>query len=214
MWDEQIEEFTDRYRLIVWDLPRHGESKASAAVEPVDAIRTVLDATNADRAVLVGLGIGGVLSLRFWRAYPERVRALILIGTTPGLRSNAARAIWNGQIARMAAALERDGLDTLEGGAEVDPHLHTCPLGLGQAARDLLTQHDSGALPFLPEINVPALILVGSEDKPNLTAADFMARVIPNATKVIIPRANHAATLHKPGAANTAIRAFLGRLTP
>jgi pimeloyl-ACP methyl ester carboxylesterase len=212
MWDEQIEEFTDRYRLIVWDLPGHGESKASASEAPVEAMRTVLDAANADRAVLVGLGIGGLLSLRFWRAYPDRVRALILIGTMPGLRSNAAREIWNAQIARMAASLERDGLDALEGGAEVDPHLHVYPLSLGQAARDLLTQRDSGALPFLPEIDVPALILVGSEDKPNLTAADFMARVMPNATKTVITRANHAATLHKPGASNAAIRAFLRRL--
>src|SRR5258708_27005371 len=28
MWDEQIEEFTDRYRLILWDLPAHCESES------------------------------------------------------------------------------------------------------------------------------------------------------------------------------------------
>jgi pimeloyl-ACP methyl ester carboxylesterase len=59
---------------------------------------------------------------------------------------------------------------------------------------------------------VPVLILVGSEDQPNLTAAAFMARTLPNARQVVIPRANHAANIHKPNAVNAAIRDFLGRL--
>jgi pimeloyl-ACP methyl ester carboxylesterase len=39
-----------------------------------------------------------------------------------------------------------------------------------------------------------------------------MARVIPNARHVVIPRANHAANIHKPNAVNAAIRDFLLRL--
>jgi pimeloyl-ACP methyl ester carboxylesterase len=76
-----------------------------------------------------------------------------------------------------------------------------------------LIQRDDGALPWLGGINVPVLILVGSEDKPNLTAAEYMARTIPNARKQVIPRANHAANIHKPAAVNAAIRDFLGRLS-
>jgi pimeloyl-ACP methyl ester carboxylesterase len=217
MWDEQIEEFTDRHRLILWDLPGHGESalpaKAVSQTSLVEDMAAILDTAQAGRAVLVGLGIGGTLSLRFWRAYPERVRGLVLIGTMPGLRSPAARDIWNGQVGERASAMDRDGLDTLEGGAEVDPRLHDCALSLAIAARGLLTQSDDGALPWLAEIDVPVLILVGSEDKPSLTAAEFMARTIPNAAKIVVRRANHAANIHKPDAVNAAIRDFLGRLS-
>jgi pimeloyl-ACP methyl ester carboxylesterase len=217
MWDEQIEEFTDRHRLILWDLPGHGESAAPAKsvsqTSLIEDMASILDGAQAGRAVLIGLGIGGTLSLRFWRAYPERVRGLVLIGTMPGLRSGAARDIWNGQVGEMAAAMDRDGLDTLEGGAEVDPRLHACPSDLAIAARALLTQSDDGALPWLAEIDAPVLILVGSEDKPNLTAAEFMARAIPNASKIVVRRANHAANMHKPDAVNAAIRDFLGRLS-
>jgi len=216
MWDEQIEEFTDRYRLILWDLPGHGESAAPKKTTTPDSLvaimLTILDAAHAASTVLIGLGIGGALALRFWRVHRERVRALVLIGTTPGLRSGAAREIWNGQVGELAAAVERDGLDALEGGAEVDPGLHSCPLGLASAARLLLTQRDDGARPWLAEIDVPVLILVGSEDRPNLTAAEYMARTIPNARMTVIPRANHAANIHKPAAVNAAIREFLGRL--
>ncbi|MSP01332.1 MAG: alpha/beta fold hydrolase [Acetobacteraceae bacterium] len=216
MWDEQIEEFTDRHQLILWDLPGHGGSEAPGEATTqknlVADMRAVLGTAKVSRAVLVGLGIGGVLSLRFWRAYPANVRGLVLIGTTPGLRSAPARALSNAHAELQAAALERDGLAALEGGAEADPRLHTDPAGLAAAARILLTQDDEGALPFLADIGVPALILVGGADKPNLTAAAYMERIMPNARAVVIPRANHAVNIHKPDVANAAIRDFLGRL--
>jgi len=218
MWDEQIEEFTDRYRLILWDLPAHGESQAPKRTPtPTSLTRdmlAILNATEVERAVVIGLGIGGELAMRFWRECPNRVRGLVLIGTMPGLRSDTARRIWNEQVVTLAASVERDGLDALEGGAEVDPSLHADPLGLATVARAMLTQNDEGALPWLGEIDVPVLVLVGSEDRPNLSAAEYMARAIPNARKIVIPRANHAANIHKPAAVNAAIQDFLGRLPP
>ncbi len=219
MWDEQIEEFTDRHRLITWDLPGHGQSTPASArkITPgrlMTGMLSVLDHAEAPRAVLVGLGLGGALSLRFWRAHRARVRAMVLIGVTPGLRGAATRMLWNAQVAAQAGWLERDGLEALEGGAEVDPRLHTDSAALAEAARGLLTQPDAGALDWLAEIDVPVLILTGGDDQPNLTAARHMARVIPGARAVVIPRANHAVTMHKPDAANAAIREFLGRLPP
>ncbi len=217
MWDEQIEEFTDRYRLILWDLPGHGGSEAPGRTPTpdslVEAMRAVLDAAEAERAVLIGLGEGGLLSLRFWRAFPGRVRGLVLIGTMPGLRSGGARLIWNQRVGALAAAVESGGLDALEGGAEVDPGLHTSAAGLAEAARGILTRNDDGALPWLDQIDVPVLILVGGEDKPNRSAAEYMARTIPLARAVVVPRANHAVNIHKPDATNAAIRDFLGRLS-
>jgi pimeloyl-ACP methyl ester carboxylesterase len=216
MWDEQIEELTDRYRLILWDLPGHGQSEAPGPEMTtsglIEDMLAVLDTETTEPAVLIGLGIGGLLSLRFCHAHPGRVRALVLIGTMPGLRSGAAREIWNRQVEDMSKTLEQGGLDALEGGAEVDPRNHSSPFDLANAARLLLTQYDTGALDWLAAIDVPVLILVGSEDKPNLTAAAFMARAIPNARQVVIPRANHAANIHKPNAVNAAVRDFLGRL--
>jgi pimeloyl-ACP methyl ester carboxylesterase len=172
----------------------------------------ILDEAEADRAVLCGLGLGGALSLRFWRAWPERVRGLILIGTMPGLSTAIARELWNERAGDIAQAMERDGLNGLEGGAEVDPGLHGSVDGLILAARRFLPMHDAGALSFLAEIDVPTLILVGADDRPHLTAAERMANAIPDARKVVIPSANHAANVHKPRVVNAALREFLHRL--
>jgi 3-oxoadipate enol-lactonase len=218
MWDEQVEEFTGRYQLILWDLPGHGQSEPSRRAVTANSltrdILAILNTIEATRVVLVGLGSGGLIALRFWHELPDRVRGLVLIGTMPGLRNGPARQIWNGQVEELASAVERDGLDALEGGAEVDPRLHACPQGLAAAMRAILTQNDDGALPWLDTVDVPTLIIVGSEDKPNLSAAHYMARTIPNAREIVIPRANHAANIHKAPAVNAAINDFLGRLPP
>jgi pimeloyl-ACP methyl ester carboxylesterase len=218
MWDEQVEEFTNRFRLILWDLPGHGQSepprRAVTAKSLTRDVLAILNAAEASRVVLVGLGAGGLIALRCWREMPDRVRGLVLIGTMPGLRNRPARQIWNGQVEELATTVERDGLDVLEGGAEVDPRLHTCAQGLAASARGILMQNDDGALPWLDTIDVPTLIIVGSEDKPNLSAAHYMARTIPNAREIVVPRANHAANISKAAAVNAAISDFLGRLPP
>ena len=214
MWDEQIEAFTDRFRLLVWDLPGHGRS-LEFDLGPDDLIahmEKMLDRAKVKRAVLGGLGIGASLALRFWRAHPARVRGLVLIGAMPGLRGGAVRSIWNNQVELQASLLEREGLAALEGGAEVDPGQHTSAMRLATATRRLLARTDDEALPWLREIDVPVLILAGSEDRPNLSAAHFMAREIPDARIQVITRANHAVTLDKSDAANAAIDAFSRRL--
>ena len=218
MWDEQVEEFTDRFRMILWDLPGHGGSDGpvdrTTRTTVVRDMAAILDTDGIQRAVLIGLGLGGILSLRFWREWPARVRGMVLVGTIPGLRSAMTRTLWNATAEAQAEALETAGLAALEGGAEVDPRLHASADSLAKAARQLLPEQDEGALPWLSTIDVPVLILSGGEDRPTLSAAAHMARTIPEARSVVVPRANHAVTSHKPDAANAAIRAFLARLPP
>jgi len=45
--------------------------------------------------VIAGLSLGGVMSLAFHLAHPDRVRALMLFDTGPGFRNPEARRQWN-----------------------------------------------------------------------------------------------------------------------
>ena len=58
------------------------------------------------------------------------------------------------------------------------------------------------------------IVLVGSDDKNFLGAADYMAGKIPGAQKVVIPAAGHASNLDQPAAFNAAVDAFLQSLPP
>jgi pimeloyl-ACP methyl ester carboxylesterase len=218
MWDGQIAAFSDRYRVILWDMRGHGKSgdpgdpALYSQALTVGDMAAVLDACAVERAIVGGLSLGGVMSLAFHLAHPERVRALLLCDTGPGFRNPEARRQWNERALARARDLEAKGLAALGGGAEARLGRHRSAIGFAGAARGMLAQHDSSLIDSLPEIAVPTLVLVGSEDRNFLAAADYMAGKIPGARKVVIPDAGHAANLDQPTAFNQAVESFLAGL--
>ena len=218
MWDGQVAVFADRYRLVLWDMRGHGQSgdPADPALYShaltVGDMAAVLDTCSIERAVIGGLSLGGVMSLGFHLAHPERVRALMLFDTGPGFRNPEARREWNKRAEARARELESNGLPRSVGGAETRLGHHRSAQGLAGAARGMLAQPDSSLIDSLPSIAVPTLVLVGSEDRHFLGAADYMAAKIPGAQKVVIPDAGHAANLDQPEAFNRAVSNFLASL--
>lgn len=217
MWAGQIAALADRRRVIIWDMRGHGRSDSpedpalysqAAAVADMAAI---LDACGIAQAVLGGHSLGGYLSLDFYRIWSERVQALMLFGTGPGYRSDEARAEWNRFAEKQARTLEEQGFDAL-GGAETKIGRHSVLGGLVRAARGILPQADARVMDVLPEVAVPTLIVVGAKDRPYLAAAEYMAEKIPDARKVTIPEAGHAANLHQPERFNAVVRDFLDNL--
>ena len=209
MWDGQVAAFADRYRLVLWDMRGHGQSgdpsdpALYSHALTVGDMAAVLDACGIERAIIGGLSLGGVMSLAFHLAYPERVRALMLFDTGPGFRNPEARA----------RDLEEKGLPNLAGGAETRLGRHRSAQGLAGAARGMLTMTDGSLIGSLPQIAVPTLVLVGADDQHFLAAADYMASKIPGAQKIVIPNAGHAANLDQPEAFNRAVAAFLAGLS-
>ena len=218
MWDGQIAAFAERWRVIVWDMRGHGESDDPrdpalySQALTVGDMAAVLDACEVERAIVGGLSLGGVMSLAFHLAHPERVQALMLFDTGPGFRNPEARRQWNERAEARAHDLEAKGLSVSGGGAETRLGRHRSARGLARAARGMLAQHDSLLLDSQPRIAVPTLVLVGSEDKNFLAAADYMAGKIPAAQKVVIAAAGHAANLDQPAAFNRAVAEFLAGL--
>ncbi len=219
MWDGQVAAFAGRWRLILWDMRGHRQSgdprdpSAYSQALSVADMAAVLDACGVERAIIGGLSLGGVMSLAFHLAHPERVRALMLFDTGPGFRNPEARRQWNLRAEARARELETKGLaEAGGGGAETRLGRHCSAQGLAGAARGMLAQYDSSLIDSLPTIAVPTLVLVGADDRHFLAAADYMAAKIPGATKVVIPDAGHAANLDQPGAFNRAVEDFLAGL--
>lgn len=218
MWEGQIDALAGRYRLIVWDLRGHGQSDSpeDAAAYSHDAtvadLAAVLDACGVGTAVVGGLSLGGYISLAFYLAHPERVRALMLFDTGPGYKQAAGRERWNRFAEETARALETRGLGALGASAEVRVAAHRSAQGLAHAARGILAQRDGRVIESLPDIAVPTLVVVGSDDKPFLASTDYMAARIPGATKVVIDGAGHAPNIEKPEAFNDTLRSFLESL--
>jgi 3-oxoadipate enol-lactonase len=85
-WSTLYDELAGPREALVWDLRGTGRSDAPPGRYDVDAmaadLAVVLAAAGADRAHLVGAGLGGMVALRYARDY-DRGRSLALVGTAP-----------------------------------------------------------------------------------------------------------------------------------
>jgi pimeloyl-ACP methyl ester carboxylesterase len=214
MWGPNIDALSVDRPVIVWDQRGHGSSDAPADMDhyseqiSVADMAAILDAADADRAVVGGMSLGGYLSLAFHLVHPQRVAALVLVDTGPGYRNDEARAKWNAWVERRAQELER-GQMRADASAELAQAVHEHPEGLPRAARGVMAQKDARVITSLDSITVPTLVIVGAEDTDFLTGADYMHRHIPNSRQVVIDNAGHAANMDQPETFNTAVREFL-----
>jgi pimeloyl-ACP methyl ester carboxylesterase len=216
MWRGQIEPFSRRYKLILWDMRGHGQSDyptdqgAYSEDATVADMNALLDAAGAEKAIVGGLSLGGYMSLAYHLAHPERIEALLIIDTGPGYRKDEARERWNQDALRTAERYESDGLARLAGGSvEMRTSSHLNAEGLARAARGMLTQRDARVIDSLPHVAAPSLVVVGADDTPFIAASDYMAGKIPGAKKLVIPNAGHAANIDQPEAFSTGVLSFL-----
>jgi pimeloyl-ACP methyl ester carboxylesterase len=235
-WRPQVEPWVAAgLRVVLWDYRGHGRSAAPhdpgaySMKQVVDDLGRVLAWGAGERPAIVGgLSFGGLASLHFALAQPQRVRALLLVDTGPGFKNPEAQARWQAQVERTAGFLETRGCQ-----AFVDSKAAATAIGLRPelpaaqaAARAIAAQDPAGLALFarriagvappvidqLAQIEIPALVVVGEKDEPYLRAADVLASRMPRAEAIRIPNAGHVVNLEEPQAFDAAVLGFLGRL--
>ncbi len=82
-WQLQVPAFSNRMRVIAVDLPGHGRSDKPQVAYTQDlfarSIDVVLRDAKVKRATLVGHSMGAPVVRQFYRLYPEKTRALVLV---------------------------------------------------------------------------------------------------------------------------------------
>src|SRR5262245_15733486 len=82
-WKANIPAFTKQSRVIAIDLPGHGESDKPQVTYSMDlfarAIDAVLQDAKVERATLVGHSMGTPVIRQFYRKYPNKTRALVIV---------------------------------------------------------------------------------------------------------------------------------------
>ena len=83
LWRDQIAEFSKLGRVIAVDLPGHGMSDKPEVKYDMDLFATAIDAVMKDagveRAVLVGHSMGTPVVRQFYRKYPQKTLALVIV---------------------------------------------------------------------------------------------------------------------------------------
>ncbi len=186
----------ERFPVHAIDLPGHGDSPCSDESDAysrdgaLDAIDAVL-ARVAPRPVLVGHSLGGYLALAHAATRPGTARGLVVVNTGPGFRDPERREEWNARSRRNAHRF-----------------------GVSPQVAELNLQHDSVVMDRLAEMDLPTLVLAGSDDRPEyVTSGRYLERKMPHAHLAVVEGGEHSmhATSHATDVA-ALIAAFVAAL--
>jgi pimeloyl-ACP methyl ester carboxylesterase len=82
-WRDQVPDFAKRNRVIALDLPGHGQSDKPEVAYSMDvfarAVEAVMRDAKVERAVLVGHSMGTPIARQFYRKYPQKTLAIVIV---------------------------------------------------------------------------------------------------------------------------------------
>jgi 3-oxoadipate enol-lactonase len=224
LWD-CLGGLADRFTLVSYDLPGHGETPLPAAPYGIEELSVQLAAVlrreGIAKAHIMGISLGGLVAQCFAATEPGMTGKLVLCDTTPRY-TDEARANWT---VRAAAARENGAASLLPmiekiwftpGFVASDPPavqlvrdtFRSCS-GEGYAlACEALGAADLRDL--APRIKAPTLVLYGAEEGQAFQdAGQWLGANIAGARVEVIPSAGHASVLEQPVIIEKLLRTFL-----
>ncbi len=233
-WRYQVEALSEEYRAISCDLLARRPSLSSTIADYAARTLAVMDSLDIERAVVIGESMGGMITQEIALSHPERVAGIVLCNTMDMPRRGEfglnmfTLATMAHQIAflpflsdaQRRALLRWVGrhrgfvLDPTPGNEMLIDYFfeHGMDCG-GQAYLDRMIAIAKGRYTDkLHGINVPALVLRGTEDRlvPARTTLELAGR-IPRAELVLVDGGGHCCTHTMPAESTALIRAWLSR---
>jgi 3-oxoadipate enol-lactonase len=229
MWRNQVEPLAQLGRVIVFDPPGHGKSEVPPPFSLEDNVEALVDAfgeLKVDRAVMVGLSWGGMLSMRLALQHPSRVAALALFDTSAepedraraikyrlfvsyGRRLGMPPALLDAQIAPAmfcdrTLVEKRELVERFKRAVGGFP-----PEGTARAAMAVVIERKD-ILPRVRDIRVPTLVACGREDRATEPVhSQRLAAAIPGARLAYIEGAGHVSALEQPEAVTALLVPFV-----
>ncbi len=224
-WNPQLEDLSDSWRCVAWDMPGYGLSVPEVPLSFQAIGRRLvelLDRLDAAHADLVGLSFGGMHAIHTAIHAPHRVRRLVLADTSPAFGLNGTKPeqwkqdrlapLDNGGTPADMAPMVLDAISH----RELDPDIRTdliagfsriSSAGL-RAAVECLPGHDVRS--NLADIGHETLVIVGAEDiETPVDYARQLADGLPNGRLKVLDDVGHLSPSEAPVEFNELVRSFL-----
>ena len=229
LFESQIDDLGDRFRLLLIDFPGHGRSSHLAGpygqVEYARAVVAALDVVDVQRTHLWGTHTGSAISLLIASQQPDRVSTLILEGAVlPGMRMRYVSRV----IARVRATAREHGMaaaraewfadcrwfDVMRGRpieCRADAHRDLLEAFTGDPwVGTLLPAEVPSLVGELSRIQQPALLVNGEFDVPEfLKVAAVLRSGLPCVRQIIVPGAGGFPLWEFPSIVNPLVVNFL-----
>jgi 3-oxoadipate enol-lactonase len=226
MWDGQIPALTRDFRILRYDLRGHGLTEATAGYYSFPMLMNDLiglwDTLKITRSSLVGLGLGGAISIGMGVHHPDRLDRLMPCCCRAVMTPDFA-AMWpkfvetvkqHGMEGMVEPTVQRWFTDDFKiANPQVLDNVRrmirgTNPIGYyGCIAAFLTLDYSEG----LKRISAPVLFVSGADDHlggpPPIMAG--LAEAVPGARHVSVPHAAHIANIQNPDGFNAILSGFL-----
>lgn len=225
MFARQVEYFKDDYNVIAWDAPAHGKSRPYSDFSYENAVAVMMQILNElqiKKVVLIGQSMGGYMAQSFMVRYPELIKGLVSIDSTPfGDYYSKSDVWWLKQIewlckpfsekmlkvsmAKQNAITKAGQENMLEMTRDYEKGELCRLMGIGYAG----FWDDNKEL----KISCPLLILVGQKDNTGKVKQYNKAWSKRTGVKLVwIPNAAHNSNVDNPEFVNNCIEEFLENL--
>jgi pimeloyl-ACP methyl ester carboxylesterase len=226
-WAPQIPVLSQHFQVLLMQYPGYGadgdDQQTFSIPDTARALNGLLDELGLARVNLVGLSLGGAVSLQFAHSHPDRVRRMVLADTLSGVRTERFRRFLEYVL---IGAIEQSGPDLMYdmnvifAFSERFLQENRDELDSGKAAwRSIDVPRYTAMLRSilewsiddrLHEIQAPALVLWGSEDiELPRVYSERIATALPHAVMSVIEGAGHKSCSDDPDNFNKAVLAFL-----
>ncbi|MEM7126053.1 MAG: alpha/beta hydrolase [Chloroflexota bacterium] len=225
-WQHQLEYFSEEYLCIGLDLPGYGGTDVLAEnnFETLSHwLKETLDDNGWEQPILVGNSYGGMIIQEFLYMYPDAAYAAVLSGTSPAFGKKDGTWQQNYLRARLEpfdAGATMDDLapsivQGIVGPMAIMEGIQAAEADLKSVSEETFRTSVMTLLLFdrrdnLPHIQIPTLLLVGSDDQ-NAPAKMMakMATYIPNAKFRELDGLGHIAHIESPALFNHELTQFL-----
>ncbi len=226
MWDEQFDLFSKTYRVIRFDVRGFGKSPASTNVyADENDLAALLKYLHIEKAYVLGLSLGGRISIDFALTHPDMVDAIVPVA--PGLsgfhftedpnETDSWRAALAGDWQKVADLWLKSGYMSLAmENTKIAPRLRQLALENAHQYLDnpmLESIPNPPAIERLPDIKTPTLIIVGNRDVSDIhEICGLLYARIPGAREIVIEGSGHIINMEQPELFNRAVLNFLASL--
>lgn len=202
MWDDQIDDLAQSFRVLRYDTRGHGLSDAPAGAWSLDRLgRDVLELTDAlgiQRFHFCGLSLGGFVGQWLGARAPERLDRLILSNTSPYL---GPAAQWDALIKTVLEGRDMSAMADMFMGNWFPQHMRTQQAEVVERFRAMVMATSpeglAGCFAVVRDadlrrtnalVTVPTLVIGGADDTVTLAShSEQIAESIPGARLVILP---------------------------
>jgi pimeloyl-ACP methyl ester carboxylesterase len=220
-WRDQISDLAKRNRVIAIDLPGHGLSDKTQVTYSMDlfarAVDAVLRDAHVNRAVLVGHSMGTPIARQFYRQYPQKTLAIVIVDGP--LRPFGDRQMMEGFIAGLRGPNYKDAggkmLATISGpllSAADQERINSSFLNTPQhVVASAMAGMADESIWGRDKINVPVLAIMVKSDFFGGDIEPFYRSIAPNLDFQTWEGVGHFLMMERPKQFNDAVIAFLDK---